>query len=88
MGGNNVSRNVLNYGGGNRQDMSLSFNVTIRSDSVEEPSENFFINVTSVRTAIVLTPRVTVTICGGMTNYLPFSSAFMCREFIVPLCQV
>ena len=64
-GGNNIPRNVLNYRGGNVQDMILSFNVAIRSDSVEESPENFFINVMSLRTAIVLTPRVTVTICGG-----------------------
>ena len=83
MGGNNVSRNVLQYRGGNRQDMSLSFNVAIRSDSVEEPPENFLINVMSLTTAIILTPRVTLTICEGMTNYLP---CFMCREFVVPLC--
>ena len=67
MIGGNIARNVLNYRGGNRQDMTLSFNVAIRSDSVEESQENFFIDVMSVRTAIVLTPRVTVTICGGMT---------------------
>ena len=65
MIGGNIPRNVLNYRGGNRQDMTLSFNVAIRSDSVEEPPENFFINVMSLRTAVVLTPRVTVTICGG-----------------------
>ena len=65
--GNNIPRNVLNYRGGNRQDMTLSFDVAIRYDSVEEPPENFFINVMSLRTAIVLPPRVTVTICGGMT---------------------
>ena len=86
MGGYNLPRNLINYRGGNRQDMTLSFSVAIRSDSVEEPPENFFINVMSVRTAIVLTPRVTVTICGGMTNYLPCSSACICREFVVPLC--
>ena len=61
MIGGNIPRNVLNYRGGNRQDIILSFNVAIRSDSVEEPPENFFINVMSLRTAVVLTPRVTVT---------------------------
>ena len=67
MIGGNIPRNVLNYRGGVRQDVTLSFDVAIRSDSLEESPENFFINVMSVRTAIVLTPRVTVTICGGMT---------------------
>ena len=86
MIGTDIPRNVLNYRGGNWQDMTLSFDVAISSDSVEEPAENFFINVMSLRTATVLTPRVTVTMCGGMTNYLPCSSAFMCREFVVPLC--
>ena len=66
IGGNNLDRNVINYKGGDQQTVSQSFTVTIRSDSDEEPPEDFFVLVSPVRTTVVLTPRVSVTICGGI----------------------
>ncbi|CAI8051656.1 hypothetical protein GBAR_LOCUS28286 [Geodia barretti] len=57
--------NVLNYRGGTRQDSVISFDIQTTADSDDtEPQETFFLNVSPVRTAIVLTPRVPITICG------------------------
>ena len=71
--------NVLNYRGGDRQDTVISFDVQVASDSVDEPPEIFYIDVTSVRTAIIVTPRVTVTICGGKNraSFPPLSSCML-----------
>ena len=71
--------NVLNYRGGIRQDSVIRFDVQVASDSIDEPLEIFYIDVTSVRTAIVVTPRVTVTICGGKkcASFPPLSSCLL-----------
>ena len=70
IGGGTLPDNVLNYRGGNNpnnQVIELSFTVQVNSDSDDgEVPETFFINVTPLRTAVVFTPRVTVTICGGI----------------------
>ena len=59
--------NILNYRGGARQDSVISFDIQTTADSDDtEPQETFFLNVSPVRTAVVLTPRVPITICGGM----------------------
>ena len=61
--------NVLNYRGGARQDSVISFDIQTTADSDDtEPPETFFLNVSPVRTAIVLTPPVPITICGGMNH--------------------
>ena len=64
------SNNVLNYRGGARQDAVRSFDIQIVADSDDtEPPETFFVNVSPVRTAIINTPRVEITICGGTNNF-------------------
>ncbi|CAI8033447.1 CUB and sushi domain-containing protein 1, partial [Geodia barretti] len=58
--------NILNYRGGTRQDSAISFDIQTTADGDDtEPPETFFLNVSPVRTAIVLTPRVPITICGA-----------------------
>ena len=62
--------NVLNYRGGARQDAVASFDIQTLADSDDtEPPETFYVNVSPVRTAIVNTPRVQITICGGTNNF-------------------
>ena len=64
------ANNVLNYRGGARQDREITFDVQTVADSDDtEPPETFFVNVSPVRTAIVNTPRVQITICGGTNNF-------------------
>ena len=56
----------LRYRGGRRRETEMSFTVTILGDSDDnEPTEEFYISVTSVRTVSVLTPRITVRILGS-----------------------
>ena len=74
--------NVLNYRGGTRRDSAISFDIQTTADSDDtEPPETFFLNVSPVRTAIVLTPRVPITICGGShvvcNTSLLFSTSFL-----------
>ena len=53
--------------GGKRMDRDISFDIQIIADSDDtEPPEIFSVRVTPVRTAIVLTPQINITICGGM----------------------
>ena len=48
-------------------DESHSFTFSTIADSDDtDPPETFFINVVAIRTASILTPRIEVTICGGM----------------------
>ena len=63
------ARNVLNYRGGARRDSVISFEVDVNSDNMDEPPEVFFVTVSPVRTVIVLTPRVPVTICGSKKKF-------------------
>ena len=58
--------NVLNFRGGSRIISEIPFDVQVIQDDDTEPQETFFINVSPVRTVIVLTERVAVTICGGI----------------------
>ena len=59
--------NVLNFRGGTRMTSEIPFDVQVIQDNDDsEPPEIFYINVSPVRTAIVLTERVAVTICGGI----------------------
>ena len=44
----------------------IPFDVQVIQDDDTEPQETFFINVSPVRNAIVLTKRVAVTVCGGI----------------------
>ena len=73
--------NVLNFRGGNQQDTELFFDVQVNADTVEEPPEVFFVNITASRTAIVLTPSVAITICGGALFY-PLLSHTLILYFI------
>ena len=58
--------NVLNYRGGARQDREITFDIQTVADSDDtEPPETFFVTVSPVRTIIVSTPRVEITICGS-----------------------
>ena len=62
--------NVLNYRGGTNQDTVRSFSIQTLADSDDaEPLETFYVNVSPVRTAIVNTPQVQITICGGTNNF-------------------
>ena len=70
VGASNLPMNVFNYRGGSNADSERSFNFYVSSDTdEEEPPETFFINVTPVRTAVILTPVITVTICGCELYY-------------------
>ena len=72
--------NILNYRGGARQDSVISFDVQVASDSIDEPPEVFYINVTPIRTAIVVTPRVTVTICDSKNFSISYSSCVYVQQ--------
>ena len=59
--------NVLNFRGGTRRIAEISFQVEVLEDGeADEPPEVFFIDVTPVRTVIILTPEIPVIICGSM----------------------
>ena len=61
--------NVLNFRGGARMISEISFDVQVIQDNNDsEPQEVFYINVSPVRTAIVLTERVAVRICGSIMS--------------------
>ena len=67
IGANRLANNVINYRGGLNMDESHSFTFSTIADSDDmESPETFFINVIAMRTASILTPRIKVTICGGM----------------------
>ena len=65
---NAISNLVLNYRGGNnpaRQEAEMTFDVVIVADGVEEPPEDLVIYINPVRTVVVLTPWITLKICGS-----------------------
>ena len=47
------------------QDTLAEFTIRIRMDDVEEPVEEFYLNVVPIENAIILTPRITVRILNG-----------------------
>ena len=51
--------NVLNYRGGARQDTVLSFSIGVNRN-INDRQVEFFVNVIPRRTAIVLTPKLTL----------------------------
>ena len=53
------ANNLLNYRGGARQDTVLSFSIGVNRNINDRQTE-FFVNVIPVRTAIVLTPKLTL----------------------------
>ena len=56
----------LRFRGEPAQDTLADFVVTIRiKDDVVEPVEEFYLNVVPIENAIILTPRITVTILNG-----------------------
>ena len=64
---NFLPNNTLVYRGGSVQDSVIQFVITTKVDSEDiiESSEAFLVNVSPVRTAIVLTPQLQVVICPG-----------------------
>ena len=54
----------LRFRGGRRQETVATATVEIASDGVEEPTEEFLVDVVATRNSIVLTPLVTVRIVG------------------------
>jgi hypothetical protein len=62
---NFLPNNTLVYRGGSVPDSVIQFVITTKVDSEDiiEPSEAFLVNVSPVRTAIVLTPQLQVVIC-------------------------
>ena len=54
----------VRFRGGRVQETLLSLDVDITDDEVEEPTEEFFINVVAEQNIIVLTPLLTVRIIG------------------------
>ena len=52
----------LFYRGGNRREVTKTFDITINDDSVAEYDEDFELTVTPVRNVVVLTPVIRVTI--------------------------
>ena len=62
----------LAYRGGNRREVTMTFNITINDDSVAEDDEDFELAVTPVRNVVVLTPVIHVTIlCDGNDGGIP-----------------
>ena len=54
----------IRYRGGRRRDIELSFNVNITQDGIDEPAEDFFLNLVATENIIVLTPVITIHIVG------------------------
>ena len=55
---------VISYRGGRQRVTEQSFNVTITQDNIEEPAEDFFLNLVAIENLIVLTPVITIRIVG------------------------
>ena len=95
IGANRLANNVINYRGGINMDASRSFTFSTIADSDDtEPPETFFINVIAMRTASILTPRIEVTICGGMSVCLSvclsvrlFIYLSLCLPVCLPVCN-
>jgi len=71
---NPVDQNLV-YRGGNRREVTMTFEITINDDSDAEGDEDFEITVTPVRNIVVLTPVIRVTILcdendGGKSHLL------------------
>ena len=82
------ANNVLNYRGGDRQDSVIQFVITTKVDSEDiiEPSEAFLLNISPVRTAIVLTPQLEVVICPGKFRYYLLKSLPK-KQVHGPICK-
>ena len=60
----------LRYRGGRRRETVATTDIEIIQDGVQEPTEEFFVDVVATRNSIVLTPVVTVRIIGiGITTH-------------------
>ena len=55
----------LTFHGEPFQDTVAMFNITIVMDDIDEPVEEFYLNVIPANNDIVLTPRITVRILDG-----------------------
>ena len=63
----------------------ISFDIQTLADSDDtEPPETFYVNVSPVRTAIVNTPRLEITICGG--SYKQLFSENNVQAFLLCCC--
>ena len=79
--------NLLNFRGGTRQDREIPFGITINRD-INLPRAIFYLNVTLVSNAIILTPQVEIKgitiiinfVCLFSVLFFPFSWWLSCAN--------
>ena len=65
-----ISSLEISFRGGpiRRREIEKTFDVVITDDGIDEPTEDFHINITASNNINVLTPWIIIRICGGIYN--------------------